>query len=165
MGWVAYNTTVTFFLSIWLILSVAAQFKRFSYRKLDRFDLLPTCKFFAPRPISFDYHIYVRCQLHEGMLGDWQPLYLLKKSLWCCLWNPQHRLRKAASDVVKLFRRVSKGNGSVRLSHPYLLILNVASTSFRGPGVIAVQFSLVRSASYELDTHEAIFLSDIHPIM
>lgn len=164
MIWSLYSATVVTILTIWLCLSVAAQRRNFRYRQFDALDLLPNGRFFAPRPISFDYFIYVRFKRGDGATLDWQPLHNLAKPWWCFIWNPQHRLRKASSDIVKLFRRTKRAGGEVQLSHPYLLILNAATSSGSSNDVTDVQFLLTRAASFESPQREAIFLSEFHPI-
>lgn len=159
-----YDWSVAFLLAVWLVCSVAAQ-RNLSSKVLtfDVLGLIPNCHFFAPKPVSLDIKVYVRSIEGSGENSPWQLLVDGRKTRWCSLWNPQHRLNKALYDIADMLQRDGHSPQSWHLSYPYLTLLNATTGHFSSSGSVrAVQFVITASAGYEDDVQNVLFLSHLH---
>jgi hypothetical protein len=160
-----YVRAVPAILGAWLFMAILAQRRPSRILRYDVLGLLPNCRFFAPRPIAFDFEIYSRSFDRLGAPSVWKPLVTSVKGSWCCLWNPGHRLRKTCADLTKLLRQHRKNADVLHLSHPYLQMLSATTELYRDAlDATSVQFAITRSRGYEDDTLEIIFLSYTHPL-
>jgi hypothetical protein len=148
----------------WLVASVFAQprpSRVLASRWYDFNGLLPNYRFFAPRPIAYDYIIEYRFGRGEQP-SVWRSLPIEEKNGMCWVWNPSQRLRKGVNDLVALLLR-ARADDSILVSHPYVAILNVATALAAAEGGIAVQFRVVRSGGHSC-TREIIFRSQAHSV-
>jgi hypothetical protein len=81
------------------------------------------------------------------------------------LWNPDRREEKAISDASSgLVRRRNDPPASVRLSVPYLLLLNHVSAQPAPPGAVGVQFVLMGSSDDAASPPFVRMLSETHAL-
>ena len=99
------DAIVAVFLAAWLGLCIATQFPQAVFqgvRKWDVFRLLPRWSFFAPRPLTSDYHFLYRDSLSDGTHTDWTEVHFSppRMALLASCWNPEKRQSKAFCDLV-----------------------------------------------------------------
>jgi hypothetical protein len=163
--WHIYDGLVLSFFGLWFLCSCIAQ-RRVLPRVLrrDQAGLIPNCRFFAPRPVSFDLSVYLRTQDERGCHSSWQPLVEGDKTSLCFVWNPSHRLRKTVYDLTDMLQQQDRRE-TWHLSYPYLLLLNACTTAARSLPEHGrrVQFVITARAGYEDIIQNIIFLSHFHP--
>lgn len=113
---------------LWLAWTILHQFQLPFTKKgkiLSAFSLIPTWRFFAPRPLHTDYEIFYRDKDKDGNLTQFRIIPLREeKSLLNALFNPNARKCKVISDSMRSFRTIlAKGNDETFLrSYPYTLL-------------------------------------------
>lgn len=113
---------------LWLTWTTLHQFQLpFTKRGkvLSAFSLIPTWRFFAPRPLHTDYEIFYRDKDKNGNLTQFHIIPLREeKSFSNALFNPNARKCKVISDSMRSFRTIlAKGNDESFLrSYPYTLL-------------------------------------------
>ena len=123
----------------WFTLSAYAQVRKCPWRR--RFlGLVPRFHFFAPRAVNTDYS--VRWRVFPG--DPWQDITINRKTFWCGLWNPNHRIRKGIRYASRSTRLAISPYRKDSMSDSYLRILNFASRPARATGASSVQFCLIR---------------------
>lgn len=137
-------------LALWWLASAVAQpdwLVGSWVRARDPFGLIPSFSFFAPNPASTDCHLLHRHVLAGGEVTPWRESFVWRPVWYRGLWNPDRREEKAISDASSgLVRRRNDRPASVRLSVPYLLLLNHVSAQPAPPGAVGVQFVLMGSS-------------------
>jgi hypothetical protein len=152
-------------LFVWLILSIGAQFKGGKLRASDFLSLLPSFRFFAPRPVTRDIVIYAHALDENGRQTVWKELFYETKKWYCFLWNPKHKLRKAVVDLYSELDDFREADKIWHVTFPYLIILHASNALFEDdPHYTKVQFMITCFAGYEEEVHDIIFLSNIHEI-
>jgi len=152
-------------LAVWLIASILAQVRNTARLRSYWHDfggLLPSYKFFAPRPVSADYQILYRFIGEGDVAGEWIPLFEPGKPIYCCVWNPRQRLTKAISDLIAVLFPHTDNESNVQTSRAYLLIVNHITSIARSAGV-PVQFIITKSNGFEDTTDYIILGSYVHP--
>lgn len=152
-------------LAVWLIASILAQVRNSARLRSYWHDfggLLPSYKFFAPKPITADYQILYRFIGEGDVAGEWIPLFEAGKPVYRCLWNPKQRLTKATSDLVAVLYRYTDNSSNVQTSRAYLLIVNHIASIARSAGM-PVQFIITQSNGFEDRTDNIILGSYVHP--
>jgi hypothetical protein len=163
-------------LGFWLIVSIAAQLPWKPLTRLRNYDpcgIIPNWSFFAPRPVTFDYHLLYRDQLWDLKLTDWTEIPLvLPRSWWCFVWNPQRRKKKALFDSCSMLVRllgIFKKQGitnpaAMHRSVPYLMLLNYVS-QLPHPNARGTQFVVMRTFGTESKPDQAlVFMSQFHAV-
>jgi len=151
------------FIAVWFIFSILAQLNTPGIHRFDYFKVLPTYKFFSPRPVSKDFCIYIR-GVTDDCKDNWTPLFYNKKQWWCFIWNPQLRLSKALNDLFDQLESFRNSADLLHISIPYLILLNSANAQI----VLAnnqcthVQFMIGCYEGYNDTRITIIFLSNIH---
>ncbi len=129
--------------------------------------LIPTWSFFAPNPGVHDYYLLYRDQWHGGGIGVWKQVPGINLTLgrFAAVWNPGKIERKALFDFVQALTSEAPEPGMnfdlIKLSVPYLMMLNYVSNVPRSNHAIATQFMVMRSYSVN-DTIEPFFVSGFH---
>jgi hypothetical protein len=159
-----YVYVAAIFLGVWLVATVFAQINQTAtFLRVDLFGLIPNCRFFAPKPVSHDLMVYVRSIDEKGVKSHWRPLIDDRKTPWCFVWNPQHRLRKAIHDFTEAMQREEGNSESWHLSYPYLVMLDVATAKCSTlPSVKWVQFVIAASTGFDNETPNLLFVSHTH---
>lgn len=166
-----FELVVAFLLVVWLILTVASQFRSSFTARLNRWDkfhLLPRYTFFAPRPGCTDYFLVYRDVDKAGRAGDWIELITPEDiTAVQSLWHPRKRLSKALCDIVASLSQLG-GSGapsSVNLTLPYLIVLNrVMEQPQRLPSACAREFLIAETGGVAADVPlRALFRSEVHP--
>jgi hypothetical protein len=159
-------------LGVWFLLTVLSQFEYF-FRiivRFDRFRLVPRWAFFAPNPGHHDYHLVYRGRRADNSLTEWEELTDVNcgQNL-SCVWNPQRRVVKTISDIVKMVSLMRKHHEVpsqyLQFTLPYMLLLHFVQA--RGGADIERQFAIVRTEGFaELRPTklDVILLSEFHPI-
>lgn len=163
--WHVYDGLLFLFLLFWFICSCFAQQQILPrYFAHDLLGLLPNCRFFAPKPVSFDLAVYLRTRDEAGALSPWLPLIAQGKTCICVIWNPGHRLRKTVYDLTDMLQMQRETRDTWHLSYPYLLLLNACTTAARAlpEPPTRVQFVITAYAGYESSIQNIIFLSHLH---
>src|SRR5438105_3016208 len=120
------------FVAFWFGLCVATQLPQDVFQRVRRWDLfhlLPRWSFFAPRPLTSDYHFLYRDSLADGTHTDWtEEQFSPQRMPWLsCLWNPEKRQAKAFCDLVSdlmQHQRIHHDEAVIQLAVPYLTLLN-----------------------------------------
>lgn len=128
--------------------------------------LIPQWTFFAPQPGVQNLYLLYRDIYSGGESSSWRMLNDMDASRLnaTCIWNPRRRLRKALFDLIITLASEASDvqNEALKLSAPYLLILNHLSLLPRFRGVWAVQFMIMVSDPHQ--TPKLAFQSQIHRI-
>lgn len=162
---ILYNTAVIFLLTVFIIATIFAQFKDSKVRKYDILGLLPSFRFFAPRPVTRDLKIYAQAIDINGNETKWKELFGGEKQWYCFLWNPQHRLRKAVIDIYSDIDEFREAKDIWHLSFPYLILLYSSTFLFNSDSNNThVQFMITCYAGNEEQVHDIIFKSNVHAI-
>lgn len=161
-------------LSMWFIVSIAAQF---SDRAGDHFPrskhlgLIPLWTFFAPSPGVHDLHLLYRDKLRGGGVRETCCVPTIgRRCLRHALWNPEKFRNKILSDLaeslVTQYAQIVEERRDVRiimLSTAYLVMANLAMKMPQPPDVTARQFILARDKTFEPHpAREIVFLSEFH---
>lgn len=156
---------IALILALWLIACIYTQIVPETRLRYVPFDLIPVCRFFAPRPVSKDLVVYVRTANEDGSFSPWRPLAPGEKRWFCFAWNPRNRIRKAVSDLARLLSRFRYDEDARHVSYPYLCFLNAATgMARRTTGASKVQFVLAAHAGYENPKHTIVFTSHVHDL-
>lgn len=162
-------------LGLWFSVSVVSQPPRIGniLRRYDPSSLLPNWSFFAPRPVSFDYHLLYRDLLHDLTVSDWTEIPIVEERAWYCfLWNPKRRRKKALFDSCSMLLRLrsslaEQGIDQPEALHravPYLMLLNYV-TGLPHPLARGTQFLILRTFGPTLGTPPtAVFTSRFHRV-
>jgi hypothetical protein len=153
----------------WWLLSIICQWKTHSIERIRAFDflhLIPSCRFFAPRPSGRDYHLEYRLRDAAGREDRWRRMQLAGDRYWVTtLWHPDKRMRKGFGATVRylLQYRTKWGDETARRSLPYLRLLMLVdnqATALKGE---AIQFRILSSQDFALDCRVRLtFKSDWH---
>lgn len=159
-------------LALWLGLTIVNQFFAGSWPWLHRHDplqLVPGWTFFAPEPGRRDLHLLYR-DVFGDRPGDWAEVSLIApRGLRAALWNPGKRGKKVLIDTVQslllLAEELGEATHPLKISVPYLLLLQVVTAMPREDGATARQFQVVESHG-TFGGHEprTVFRSGIHAL-
>lgn len=153
--------------AVWLVLSLIAQLPGRPaawIRTWDPFGVIPSWSFFAPNPARTDPHLLYRHSLANGAVTGWTEAFVWRPVWYRFLWNPDRRAEKAISDATSSLQRRTKPLG-VRLSVPYLLLLEHVSRLPSPREAVAVQFALMGSWGPGASQEPFVrFVSDTHPL-
>lgn len=160
-------------LAVWFLLTVVFSTplrRRKPFGRPFFYFLLPQWNFFAPRPGTFDFHFLIRHQRRDGTRSPWResPLTSLQggRGWRHALWNPRKRVSKALFDVASALRvevPTADEMALLRLSVPYLTLLNAASAEPRTGEDVAVQFAVAERTATDGEIR-VLFVSDTHPL-
>jgi len=169
-----YGVFVVGFFSVWLFISACYQAEIKWCMRLktrDRFSLIPRWTFFAPNPISSDYHVIYRDRMEDGTLGPWKTSEALasRNALLAALWNPRKRSRKALTDWMRNLKRVvrrSRGRENVvRMSFPYIALLYFVSHLEHDESSCSTQFAVVQTFGHHASRASRLILhSEFHEL-
>lgn len=113
-------------------------------RALFRLGLVPQWSFFAPAPGTQNLYLLFRDIQANGEVTVWRVVQPMDEDrpAWSFAWNPRRRLRKALLDLILALElgREEMRPDLLKLSTPYLLILNHLSCLARPPGARATEF-------------------------
>lgn len=159
-------------LALWLAVTMICQPEsRLSawIRKRDHLNLVPAWTFFAPNPGVQDFHLLFRDELTDGRTTPWQEIQLVSLPVvFGMLWNPGRRQNKALIDIVKylaqeaIVRRMDPHG--LRISLPYIALLNFVSNLPRAYQPTKTQFMLMRSSRLPALEPECELVSAMHDI-
>jgi hypothetical protein len=143
-------------LTAWLAASILGQISgkvSTAVRRKDPAGLVPNWSFFAPRPVTFDYHLLYRDELWDLTLTDWTEIRLVEpRRWWTFIWNPDRRAKKALFDSCSMLLRLQAAQreagvltaNSLQYSVPHLMLLNYVSQRAH-PNARGTQFILIRT--------------------
>ncbi len=118
-------------------------------RALFRLGFVPQWSFFAPAPGTQNLYLLYRDLDVDGDVTAWRVVHGMDEDRppWSCVWNPHRRLRKALLDLILALElgREEMRPDVLKLSTPYLLILNHLSLLPRPPGALATEFLVMVS--------------------
>jgi hypothetical protein len=133
-------------------------------RVLFRLGLVPQWSFFGPTPGTQNLYLLYRDLHTNGDVTAWRVIHQMDKGRdpWSFVWNPRRRLRKALLDLLLALElgRQEMRPEILKLSTPYLLILNHLSGLPRLPGAVATEFLVM--ASNPGEAPRLAFQSDRH---
>jgi hypothetical protein len=166
--------TVSLLLIGWFAASVSAQVFQGVHDRLwfvSRFGLIPSWRFFAPRPAMDDTHLLYRDRFRTQVIGPPHCVSTIEDRRWHHLfWNPQKFHNKVFTDLCQSMRRHlrqinqdSVDSRVIVLSTPYLVLLNLVMRMPRPPDVEARQFILVTEKSFAEDPdRKIVFVGEFH---
>jgi hypothetical protein len=161
------------FVAFWFGLCVATQLPQDVFQRVRRWDLfhlLPRWSFFAPRPLTSDYHFLYRDSLTDGTHTDWTEVQFSppRSSLLACLWNPEKRQAKAFCDLVAdlmQHQRIHHDEASIQLAVPYLTLLNYVTHLPRSADWTHTQFLIMTSpGTLSTEAPTPLILSGVHQL-
>lgn len=135
---------------------------------LDALSLVPKWHFFAPRPGMRNLYLLYRDRYATGDVSVWRVLHGMDRFRpgWSFIWNPDKRLRKTLYDVLVTLAAedytADDATRRVKLTAPYLLLLNHVSSLPRPDGVVATQFLVMEGEAGQ--TPRKVFCSELHPL-
>lgn len=157
-----YDISLAVLFFCWLIITVIRQKANSKIPASDTLDLIPNCRFFAPRPLSHDYRIYVQGIKEFNDTTNWIPLVDFNRNWWNFLWNPKQKLIKTINDMTQKFLRAKKLHP---LDFEYLIILNRCTQMFMyEPSVVSVKFIIIQKTGFQNSAANIIFQSKTHHI-
>ncbi|WP_435113166.1 hypothetical protein [Nocardiopsis synnemataformans] len=119
----------------------------------DRFQALPTWRFFAPEPGVHDYLFLYRTIGQEGEISTWNGIDLARKrSLGQMFWFPSRRGEKAFFDAsVELVGVIDRGFDVISLTPAYRLLDNYVRARIRAenPEADGYQIAMVKSSGFD----------------
>ncbi|TDC21370.1 hypothetical protein E1265_18180 [Streptomyces sp. 8K308] len=136
-------------------------------RRLDRFSLLPSWRFFAPLPGTHDYYAIYRTVDHAHRPSRWHGLDLIAgRSPGQLLWFPARRGEKAVFDItVELQLVLDRGFPTITRTPAYRLLEAHITDRIRAEDrtgeVAGYQIALAKAAGY--DTREEPSLIMVTP--
>lgn len=161
------DAAISALFAAWLVLSLVAQIPGRPagwIRARDPFGVIPSWSFFAPHPARTDPHLLYRHRLADGAVTGWTEAFVWRRAWYSFLWNPDRRAEKAISDATSALQRRTEERG-VRLSVPYLLLLEHVSRLPCPRAAVAVQFALLGSWGPAASREPFVrFVSDTHPL-
>lgn len=158
-------------LGLWLIATILdhlpVKLREFIGNELIS-SLIPSWNFFAPIPGTHDYRLLYRDQLEDGSIGVWKELtFADERNFLSFLWNPNKRGKKALFDLTTTLAQMIINSDAapdlVKISIPYLTLLNFISNVPRSKLSTATQFLLMESSMSEKEP-SIIFLSGLHTL-
>ena len=158
-------------LGSWLLISAIAQFDTRFVERLrahDHFSLIPRWTFFAPRPGVTDYHLMYQLFNDDIGLGWCEEELADARTLIGAVWNPQKRNKKALTDSVRAFTRMSASLDQEtlwRLQHtiPYIAVLSYLSEITRSNDHTHIRFMILEADGfYSEQKPRLLFLSARH---
>ncbi len=169
------SSLAIFILLVWLIVTVIDAIpinSRILNRLHDLYFIspfIPRWTFFAPNPGVHDFYLLYRDVADEEHPGPWQHLTHLNTS-WNfsrILWNSTKRECKALADVTVslacMWSEDDKTNDTIKLSIPYIIILNYISNMPRSNSNVCTQFLLMQMSALD-NLPEVVFVSGLHKI-
>ena len=118
-------------------------------RALFRLGFVPQWSFFAPAPGTQNLYLLYRDLNVNGDVTAWRVVHQMDENRhpWSFAWNPRRRLRKALLDLILALElgREEMRPDVLKLSTPYLLIINHFSCLQRPPGALATEFLVMVS--------------------
>lgn len=125
-------------------------------RERDVFSLIPSWRFFAPRPATSDYHLFSRAIDDSGGATEWVDVHPAEERRFRhLLWYPEHRVQKGVFDIMSellsVFRSVDgvsvATQPSYQLLERYILLVVAAHPTLRE--YPSWQFCIATSAGYD----------------
>ena len=161
--------TACVLVGLWLLLTLLYQYIPFQtvVAQADKWQLLPSWAFFAPRPAYRDVFLLVRQLREDGSASPFSLVAGPAERVWLhALWNPAKRPQRVVQDAGQAIRRLRRWAGNetvVMTSLPYLMLLHhVTMHGPFGEGVRALQFLLVETSGREEKRLWISFISGFH---
>jgi hypothetical protein len=170
LGRVSVHLVIAMF-AIWVVATVGVQLPRLRpWLQARSFSILiPEYRFFAPNPAEGDFHLLFRDIYKDGTTTVWTELCLLKpRRLSHAIWNPEKRPRKALFDCVaqlgaSMNHLGSNNPNALKITTPYLLMLNHVSSMHRTVPGIRTQFIIMQTHGWASEQPaSALFTSAPH---
>lgn len=153
---ILWNTGVCILFVGWLCLTVMKSLER-GQRFLARLgisgQLLPAWNFFAPLPNTFDCFLLYRDKDVLGNVGSWREAggFNRPRDWTAFLWNTEKLANKTFYDLVQALENPAEfpmddpvKRQFIKLSIPYLYLLNYVSNFDHPPTSTATQFLVMR---------------------
>lgn len=159
--------------ALMLVCTIAAQHPSPAFNRLQRKDtlsLLPNWRFFAPTPGMHDYHLLYRTLGQDGATSRWKEIdTATERRIRQIVWFPTRRQGKALIDICsEILICADKGFDLVTGMPAYRVILGYIekiAAADRGGDVKGFQFTLVRSAGYDVtEEPKTLFISPHTPM-
>jgi hypothetical protein len=158
--------------ALWLAATIANQLGgrwRRPLERLNAFGVLPSFGFFAPEPVSVDYHLAFRDSRADGRAGTWREVPEPSRPLLAALWNPGRRRGNAMRRVVQFLDVLSSTAGldepTLVLSFPFLYLLHLASLAGHEASTVGRQLMVVQTRGFAEPREVALTLaSEIHAV-
>lgn len=157
------NVATVFVLAYWLLQTIYIQIIFDKFRKKPKGSIfIPHWNFFGPRPGMFDLQLLYRDHLSHPMYSAWHHVVLAPpRALHNIFWNPGRRVRKALFDLVVSLRAVPQTEEALRISIPYLAIMNYVSFLPHVEDVIGTQFAILLLDFNNDRTPDIVVVSEI----
>ena len=170
----AAEIAVAVIFGAWLAATVVNQFSPGWWARVkerDHFALVPKWTFFAPNPARTDFHLFYRDVLDGDAVGEWCeiPFVPPRTPALRGVWHPAKRQKKVFIDAVRaIVEFAGKIDGepyAVKVSIPYLILLNYVAALPRGPEVRGRQFMVSETYGWFAGREpRLVFRSDAHRV-
>jgi len=164
-----FDITLIAFFSLWWVISAVGQRKGpdvSAIKAKDILHLIPSWRFFAPSPARRDYHLEYRLKTFESEITHWRRVMLsCDRSLWCMVWNPQKRIRKAFTTSVRRITRLMRAHGFevAARSLAYMHLLNYLQNRHAAAKGNQLQFRIVAAQDFADEVRiSLVFTSSWH---
>ena len=155
---------VLIFYMLFTLLTVIVQNegpKKEKLKKLDMLNIVPNYKFFCPKPVRYDYHLYYRV-IDNRNPTDWQKVPIgKKKNGLSFVWNPYKKEKKAFTRMIQLIRQQYKGRKKKTYGYMYMTLLDFVrsqATALNGNGI---QFRITYNQNLVDNSAEKVFYTSI----
>lgn len=157
------NTVVVIIFIAWAIASVFAQLPSWEPSILPKLiTWLPKWHFFAPEPLSSDFHFLYRTTSDS----QWQELeFLYDRPKAYFIFNSNKRTKKVIIDIVSqiVSADTQQNESLIKLSKGYLSLLEYAGNAAKAENASRVQFLVMRSSKMRSkDVWEPVLVSEFH---
>jgi hypothetical protein len=161
-----YTYSVIIFLGSWFIFSILNQFdnKLIDFiKRFDFFHLIPSWKFFAPKPLIRSYQLYFRDKTSKEETCEWTQIPTTSvRKFRHVIWNPERRFHKLFLDAVKRLEmkieKLEKTPEAIQISTPYLVLLNLIIHAKHLPDAQYTQFMILTNQTTDESIDDALVM-------
>jgi len=157
-----YDRLVIGILAVWGVVSSQAQQRPNSLlgtRWGNFWCLLPSYRYFAPVPVTCDYHLAWRSS-QRGTVTEWLILREKSRPPWAFLFHPPMRLSHELMAITHDLLARASFEEAVNSCGYLVLLRHISALVLRDAE--AVQFCVLRNSAYDEGLWEFLFCSEWH---
>ena len=149
--------------ALWIATTILCQFPLSISRKLCQSSiapLLPNWRFFAPHPITSDYHLLSRHRTREN-ITEWKETLIVHPHHWSnAIWHPTSYFQQTIVTCLAMIIEsgIEGRYASNRTTEAWGIVLEVIRTSSSHKDITWIQFMIVRTGINSTNP-EIVFVS------
>lgn len=158
------NIVLSIIFTLWVVFTIVRQLNNSKIQNFDSLDLIPNCRFFAPKPLSKDYRIFSQVISSGDCNGQdvYTSCFSYEKRWYAFAWNPNQKIIKTVND---LCASIIKNLQSKNYDLPYFILLNMVNELYKhDQDAQKIRFVIVFYSGYENQDYTIAFQSNIHTI-